>query len=45
MKADFQKLDTDDDGHLMYQQVESLFSPNLLAAQKKYLKQVCEFGL
>ncbi|XP_067951335.1 uncharacterized protein [Watersipora subatra] len=40
MKADFQKLDTDDDGHLMYQQVESLFSPSLLTAQKKYLKQI-----
>ncbi|KAF6024964.1 hypothetical protein EB796_016724 [Bugula neritina] len=40
MKAMFQKLDTDDDGHLMYQQVEPQFPQSLQPNQKKYLKQI-----
>ena len=40
MKAVFQKLDTDEDGHLLYQQVEPEFPKSLAPAQKKYLKQV-----
>jgi len=40
MKAVFQKLDTDSDGHLMYQQVEPQFPANLNKLQKRYLKQI-----
>jgi len=40
MKEKFVKLDTDADGHLMYQQVAPDFSKSLVPSQKKYLKQV-----
>ena len=44
MKTVFQKLDTDSDGHLMYQQVEPQFPSNLNKHQKRYLKQVDYVG-
>nr|XP_022288312.1 uncharacterized protein LOC111100577 isoform X8 [Crassostrea virginica] len=40
LKKAFQKLDTDSDGHLMYQQVKSQLPPQMSAQQERFLKQV-----
>lgn len=40
LKKTFQKLDTDADGHLMYQQIKSQLPPQMSVQQERFLKQV-----
>ncbi|XP_062613519.1 uncharacterized protein LOC134275261 isoform X7 [Saccostrea cucullata] len=42
LRKAFQKLDTDADGHLMYQQVKSQLPPQMTSQQERFLKQVYE---
>ncbi|XP_048767955.1 uncharacterized protein LOC125674737 isoform X10 [Ostrea edulis] len=40
LKKAFHKLDTDADGHLMYQQLKSQLPPQMTSQQERFLKQV-----
>lgn len=40
LKKTFQTLDTDADGHLMYQQIKSQLPPQMSVQQERFLKQV-----